>query len=70
MDAMIWIGAGMAVVGLAGLAWCIRRAMEMKKSPLPPEEAQGVFHRLIAVNMASVAFAFLGLGLLIVGLIL
>jgi hypothetical protein len=44
--------------------------MAMKKTPLPPEEAQGVFHKLIAVNMASVAFAFLGLGLLVVGIIL
>lgn len=70
MGALVWIGAAMAVVGLAGLAWCIRRAMVMKKSPLPPEEAQGVFHKLIAVNMASVAFAFLGVGLLIAGLLL
>ena len=70
MGILILIGSAMAVVGLAGLGWCIRVAMAMKKSPLPPEEAQGVFHKLIAVNMASVAFAFLGLGLLIVGLIL
>lgn len=70
MDAMIWIGAAMAVIGLGGLAYCIRKAMEMKKSPLPPEEAQGVFQKLIAINMASVAFAFLGLGLVVAGLIL
>ena len=70
MGVLIWIGAAMAVIGLVGLGWCIQRAIAMKRNPLPDEEAQGVFRALALINMASVAFAGLGLGLLVVGLIL
>jgi len=67
---MIWIGAALAVAGLGGVLWCIRRAAWMKRAGLDDQAIRSGIGRLIFVNMAAVFAAFLGLGLLVTGLIL
>ncbi|MEM7057275.1 MAG: hypothetical protein AAF557_06795 [Pseudomonadota bacterium] len=70
MGVMIAIGAVMAVLGLGGVLWCIRKAAWMKNADLDAESARAEINRLIFVHMAAIGAAFLGLGLLVTGLLL
>lgn len=67
---MIVIGAVLAVVGLAGVLWCIRQAAWLKKATLEEDKVRAEINRLIFVHMAAIGAAFLGLGLLVTGLLL
>lgn len=60
----------MTAAGLAGLGYCILRGFRVRGGGLAPEEARGELHRLIAVNLGSVALAALGLALVVAGLFL
>jgi hypothetical protein len=74
MQALVWIGAAMALAGLAGLGWCIREAMRFRRASregaVDPQETRRRLGRLQAMNMASVGTAFLGLALVAVATIL
>ena len=60
----------MAVLGLLGVLWCIRKAAWLKKAELEADAARAEINRLIFVHMAAIGAAFLGLGLLVTGLLL
>ena len=70
MGVMIAIGAVLAVLGLIGVLWCIRKAAWMKNAELDAEQARAEINRLIFAHMAAIGAAFLGMGLLVTGLLL
>lgn len=70
MEVMIWIGGVLSVLGLAGVLWCIRKAMWLKRQDPAGIDAQGEFGRLMFVHMAAIGTAFFGLGLLVAGILL
>ena len=70
MVAMIWIGGAMSVIGLIGVLWCIRKAAWIRTAELPEAEVKGELSRLIFVHMAAIGVAFLGIGLLVAGILL
>ena len=70
MQLLAPFGLVLTVAGLFGLGWCIWRGLQIRRTPLPPSEVNAALHRLVALNLASVATAAIGLGLLVVGLIL
>jgi len=63
-------GAVLVLAGLGGLGYCIRRGYAIRGAGLPAEEIRASLHRLIAINLASVGTAALGLALVVVGLLL
>ena len=67
---LIWSGAALALAGVAGLGLIIWRARILAKSDDDPTEARAVLVRLAAWNAAALAGAFLGLALMILGLVL
>ena len=70
MTAMIWIGAILSVVGLIGVLWCLRKAAWLRKAELDDATARAELQRMIFVHMFAIGFAFLGLGLLVTGILL
>ena len=70
MVAFIVIGLVLSLAGLAGVLWCIRMAARLKRADLPASAVQSELSRLILAHMAAIGAAFLGLGLLVVGLLL
>ena len=70
MEVMSWIGAILSVLGLIGVLWCIRKAAWLRKAELDEATARGELQRLIFGHMLAIGFAFLGLGLLVSGLLL
>lgn len=70
MQKLVLLGLLLTVAGLGGLGWCILQGLGIRRAALPPPEIHARLHRLVAVNLASVALAALGLAALIAGLML
>lgn len=70
MGVLVWIGVVVVLIGLVGLGLCIRKAAALRALKDDPEAQRAGMHGLVALNMGSVALAFLGLALVVVGLIL
>jgi hypothetical protein len=75
LEALVWLGAAMALAGLGGIGWVILEAQRFRRARREgraedPDRARRALLRLQAVNMAAVAVAFLGLALVAAGAIL
>ncbi|MBC2835209.1 hypothetical protein [Paragemmobacter straminiformis] len=70
MDYLIWSGAVLSLVGVAGLGWCIALAFKARKSGLPDDEIRKRLQKVVAINLGALALSFFGLMLVIVGVIL
>ena len=70
MNAFLWIGVPLTLAGLAGVLWCIRKAAWLRRAELTDAEATAELRRLVPANVAAVGLAFIGLAVLVVGLIL
>jgi hypothetical protein len=70
MTVMIWIGAILSVAGLLGVLWCLRKAAWLRKAELDEANVRTELQKLIVAHMAAIGAAFLGMGLLITGLLL
>jgi hypothetical protein len=70
MEILVWIGAGLTLVGLLGLVWCIVLAVRARKSGLPDDEMRARLQRVVALNLGALAVSALGLMAVIVGIFL
>jgi hypothetical protein len=70
MDWLIWIGAALAVAGLAGLGRCIAVAWGAKRAGLEGAEMEARLRGLVALNLGSLMLAAFGLVLVVVGVAL
>ena len=68
--ALVWIGAGLTLAGLAALVWCIVIVSRLRRSGLDDAAMRAGMRRAVAINMAALAASTLGLMLVIVGLML
>ena len=70
MELLVWIGAGLTLVGLLGLVWCIVLAIRARRSGLPDDEVRARLQRVVALNVGALAVSALGLMAVIVGIFL
>ena len=70
MLALVVIGIVLSLAGLAGILWCIRHAARLRRGAVPESEVRAELGRLVFAHTAAIGAAFLGLGLLVVGLML
>ncbi|WP_372674966.1 hypothetical protein [Aquicoccus sp.] len=70
MQILIWTGAGVTLIGLLGLLWCIIQAANAKREKLSDEAMRARLVRLMPINLASLSIATIGLILVIVGIVL
>ena len=70
MDWLIWTGAVLSLVGLAGLIWCIVWVARGRRSGLPDEEMRTLLKRAIPLNLAALFLSVIGLMLVILGIFL
>ena len=69
-DALIWGGAGLAALGLAGILWCIVTAARAKRARLDDAAMRATMQRVVAVNMGALAASMLGLMAVVLGIML
>lgn len=70
MDYVIWGGAGLTMIGVAGLFWCVVLGVQAKRSGLPDAEMKARLQRVVALNLGALAVSALGLMAVILGVIL
>lgn len=70
MELLIWGGAALSLLGVAGLVWCIVLGVKARKSGLPDDVVRKNLQRVVAINLGALAVSFFGLMLVIVGVIL
>lgn len=69
-EVMIWAGAGISVIGLAGIIWCIVRVARARRAKLGDDEMNAVIQSIIPMNMGALFLSVIGLMLVAVGVIL
>ena len=70
MDAIIWTGAAISLVGLIGLILSIVRVARARKSGLSDEELRAVVQKVMPLNMGALFVSVIGLMTVIVGIFL
>jgi hypothetical protein len=70
MQALIWVGAALTLVGVAGLVYCVLRAVRARRAGLADEAMRAELQRVVTINMAALGLSALGLGLVVAGILL
>ncbi|SFT59755.1 hypothetical protein [Sedimentitalea nanhaiensis] len=69
-EIMIWAGAALSLVGLAGLVWCILRVAKARRAKLSEDDMRATLQSVLPMNMAALFVSVIGLMLIVVGIIL
>ncbi|MFT6673854.1 MAG: protein-S-isoprenylcysteine O-methyltransferase Ste14 [Sulfitobacter sp.] len=67
-DWIIWSGAGLSLLGLVGLVWCIIKVTRAKRANLDDEAMRGVLKTALPLNIGSLFLSVIGLMMVIVGI--
>lgn len=70
MSVLGTLGVLLTVAGLAGILCCLGMAMRLRRPDMAEEQAKAGLRRLVLLHMVAIATSFIGLGMLIVGLLL
>ena len=70
MQVLIWLGATVSTMGLAGLAWCIIRVWRARKAGLDDAGMKAVLQTVVPVNTGALFLSMTGLMMVVVGIIL
>ncbi|NQW14727.1 MAG: hypothetical protein HQ479_10775 [Rhodobacter sp.] len=70
MEFLIYLGVFIALLGLAGLGWCIWLAVSAKRANLPDAEMKARLQKVVALNMAAMGLSAMGLMMIVIGIAL
>lgn len=70
MEWLIWIGAMVSLVGLAGIIWCIFSVAKAKRANLAEDEMRAQLAKVLPMNMGALFLSVIGLMLVVVGIFL
>lgn len=68
MDWLIWTGAGVSVVGLIGLMWCILKVSRAKRANLEESAMREILKGIVPLNLAALFLSVIGLMMVIIGI--
>ena len=69
-DVLIWGGAALSLLGLAGLGWCIIKVWRARRAKLEDAQMRAVMARVLPMNLGALFVSVIGLMLVIVGIFL
>lgn len=67
-DVLVWSGAGLSLIGLLGLIWCIIRVARARRAGLSDDALRAVLQKVVPLNLGALCVSMLGLMLVIVGI--
>ncbi len=70
MQSLIWSGAALSVVGLAGLVWCIVTVARARRAGLSDEALRAEVQKVLPYNLGALGLSVIGLMLVILGIFL
>ncbi|MDW3225542.1 MAG: hypothetical protein R8G34_22055 [Paracoccaceae bacterium] len=69
-ELLIWGGAGLSLIGLLGLIWCIIYVARARRAKLSDEEMRTKLQKALPMNLAALFLSAIGLMLVILGIFL
>ena len=69
-DILIWSGAAISLLGLAGLIWCILRVVRARRAELDDAQMREVLRSVVPLNTGALFLSAIGLMMVILGIIL
>lgn len=70
MENLIWIGAVVTLLGLAGLIWCILKVQSARKKGLDDDALKAELQKVVALNLGALLLSAIGLMMVVVGILL
>lgn len=70
MQFLIWIGALVTLLGLAGLIWCIVKVQRARARGLDEDALKAELQKVVAINMGALFLSAIGLMMVVVGIFL
>ncbi|MBN2907009.1 MAG: hypothetical protein JXJ18_09905 [Rhodobacteraceae bacterium] len=70
MAGLIWGGAVVSLLGLAGLIWCIVQMIAARRAGLSEDALRTRLQKVVALNMAALGLSALGLMMVVIGIAL
>ena len=70
MEILIWIGAGLTLLGVFGLLLCVLLALRAKRSSLGEEAIKSALQKVVALNLGALLLSGLGLMAVVTGIFL
>jgi hypothetical protein len=70
MEILVYAGAALALLGLAGLVWCIVGVMRDRRAGLEDDELRARLQKAVALNLGALLVSAMGLMMVIVGVVL
>jgi hypothetical protein len=70
MQALIWAGAALTLIGVGGLGYCVLLALRARRSGLEDAAMRATLQRVVVLNMAALGVSALGLMLVVLGIFL
>lgn len=67
-DYIVWTGAGLAVLGMLGLFWCILKVARAKHAGLSDEALRDAVKAVVPLNLGALFLSVIGLMMVIVGI--
>ncbi|WP_430539512.1 hypothetical protein [Ruegeria pomeroyi] len=67
-DIIIWAGAALSLLGLAGLVWCILRVNRARKAGLSDDELRAAVQAVLPWNLGALFLSVIGLMMVMVGI--
>lgn len=70
MQALIWTGAALTLLGVLGLGYCVVRVLRARRAQLDDEAMRAELRRVVTFNLAAIGASALGLMLVVLGIML
>jgi len=70
MENLIWIGALVTLIGLAGLIYCILKVQVARKKGLDDNALKEELQKVVAINLGALFLSAIGLMMVVVGILL
>jgi hypothetical protein len=70
MEWLIWGGAAVSLVGIAGIFWCILLVARARRAGLPDTVLKARLQRVVALNLGALFLSAIGLMMVVTGIIL
>ncbi len=70
MGGLIWAGASVTLLGLAGLVWCIVSVARARKAGLDEAALKARLQKVIALNLGALGLSVIGLMMVVLGIAL
>lgn len=68
MEILIWIGAAVSLVGLAGILYCATLIAKAKGAGLDDASLRDRLQRVVALNVAALGISAIGLMMVVLGI--